>query len=94
MASASSIFSVPAPPQPVRMPLDGDAAGKNQNHIFAEAGDLRFDLRLGAVADADHGDDRADADDDAERGQHGTHFVPAQRAVSNVKCGSDAHFLR
>ena len=58
IASASSIFSVPAPPHPVRIPLAG-AAGENQNQVLAEPRDLRFDLRLRAVADADHRDDRA-----------------------------------
>ena len=70
------------------------ASGKNQNHVFAQAGDLRFDLRFGAVADPDHGDDRADADDDAQRGQHRAHLVSAQRAEGDVKCGSDVACLR
>ena len=69
---------MPAPPQPVRIPLEVDAAGEDQDHVLAQAGDLRFDLRLRAVANADHGDHGADADDDAERGQHGAQFVPAQ----------------
>ena len=51
------------------MPLDSRAAGKNEDDILAEARDLRFHLRLRAVADSDHRDDRADTDDDAERGQ-------------------------
>ena len=67
IASASSSFKVPALPQPVRTPLARDVAGENQNHVLAQAGDLRFDLRFRAVADADHGNHRADANDDAER---------------------------
>ena len=69
----------------------GRAAGKNQDHIFAETRDLRFDLRLRAVADADHRDDRADADDDAERGQHGTQFVSAQGAKGDLESGTESH---
>ena len=46
----------------------GEIAGKHADDVLAQAGDGRFHLRLGAVADADHGDDRGDADDDAERG--------------------------
>src|SRR5439155_10090841 len=69
------------------------ATGKNQNHILSEAGDLRFHLRLCAVADPDHGDHCADTDDDAKRSQHRTHFVSAQRAVGDVKCGRDSHLF-
>ena len=34
----------------------------------------------GPVADADHGDDGGNADDDAQRREHGAHRVPAQGA--------------
>ena len=44
------------------------APGKNQNHIFSEAGDLCFHLRLRAIANPDHRNDCADADDDTQRG--------------------------
>ena len=37
-------------------------------------------VRLGALADRDHRDHRADADDDAERGQERAHLVAQQRA--------------
>ncbi len=70
------------------------AARENQNHIFSKAGDLRFYLRLRAVADADHGDHRADADDDTKRSQHRTHFVSAQRAIGDVKRRCDSHLVR
>ena len=69
---------MPAPPQSGANSARGDAAGKNLENILPEARDLRLDLRLRSVADADHGDDRADADDDAERGEHGAQLVLAQ----------------
>src|SRR5205085_11201314 len=62
---------------------------KNQDHVFAETGDLRFDLRLRAIPDADHRDDRADADDDAERRQRRAQFVSAQRAGRDFEGGSE-----
>ncbi len=43
------------------------AAGKNQDHVLTQSGDLRFHLRLGSVADSDHRDDRAHTNDNAER---------------------------
>ena len=68
------------------------AAGKDQDHVFAKTGYLSFHLRLRAVADSDHGDDRADANDDPERGEHRTHLVSAQCPIGDVKCGCDSHF--
>ena len=73
MASASSTVSVDMLPQPPRMPPLVKLPGKTVMTFWPEAGDLGLDLRLGAVADADHGDHRADADDDAERGEDGAH---------------------
>ena len=58
----------------------GRAAGENQDDVLAEARDLRLHLRLRAIADADHRDDRADADDDAERGERGAQLVSPQSA--------------
>ena len=72
----------------------GGAAGENQNDVLAQPGDLRFDLGLRAVADADHRDDRADADDDAERGKRRTHLVPAQRAEGNLERRARAAWRR
>ena len=72
----------------------GSAPRKDQDYIFSEAGDLRFHLRLGAVADADHGNDSANTDDNTERGKHRTHFVSAQRAVGDIKCRGDSHLIR
>ena len=70
------------------------AAGKRSGSRFSpRLGDLRFDLRLRAVANPDHRNDRADADDDPERGQHRAHLVSAQRAIGDVKCGCDSHLF-
>src|SRR5229473_2873359 len=44
-------------------------ARKDENHILAHAGDLRFDLRFGSAADADNGNYRSNADNYAEHGQ-------------------------
>src|SRR5262249_48064502 len=57
-----------------------EAAGPDENHVLSETRDLRLDLRLGAVADADHRDDGADADDHAEHGQDRAEFVPLEGA--------------
>jgi len=67
------------------------AAGGDLDHVLSEAGDLRLDLRFGAVADADHGDDRADPDDDAQRGQSGTQSVLSQGVQRNFNRRRDSH---
>src|SRR5205085_7381532 len=67
-------------------------AGVDLNNILAKAGDLGLDLSFGACSDPHHRDHRAYSDDDAERGKHRTHFVPAQRPERDVKCGTDSHF--
>ena len=68
-----------------------DAAGKNLDDVLAEGGDARLDLGLRGFAEGDHGDDRADADDDAEHGQHGPHFIPAQGAEGDFDDGEVSH---
>ena len=68
-----------------------DAAGEDHDHVLAQRGDARLDLRLGAVADADHGDDRAHADDDAQHGQRRPQLVPAQRAEGDFEDDEVAH---
>ena len=75
----------------MRIPLEVVLPEKIRMNVFAEARDLRFDLRLRAVADAHHRDDRADADDDAERGKNGTQFVSAQRAERDLERRRDSH---
>jgi hypothetical protein len=56
-------------------PARSGTAGKNEDHILFEARDLRLDLRFRAVADSNHRDNRADADDNSQRGQYGANFV-------------------
>ncbi len=68
-----------------------DVAGEDQDDVLAEGGDLGFDLGLGAIADADHGDDRADADDDAEHGQERAQRVAAQGAGGDSESGEEDH---
>ncbi len=58
----------------------GGAAGEDGDDVASEGGDLGLDLGLGAVADADHGDDGAHADDDAQRGEEGAQLVAPQGA--------------
>jgi hypothetical protein len=66
-------------------PAAGEIAGKNGDHIFAQAGDLILNLFGGAGGEADRADDGADADDDAEHRQQRTHFVAAQRASGDFE---------
>ena len=67
------------------------AAGEDGDDVLAEAGDLGFDLGFGAVADAHHGDDGADADDDAERGEDGAHGIAQEGAEGDFDDGAEAH---
>jgi hypothetical protein len=55
---------------------------------------LRLHLCLRAVADADHRNDRTDADDNAKRGQGGAQFVPTEGAASNLKSGTQSHYWK
>ena len=48
-------------------------------HRGAKAGDPVLDRVLGAVPEGDHGDDRGDADDDAQHRQQRAQRVRAQR---------------
>src|SRR5208283_4938356 len=68
-----------------------DAAGENLDDILAEGGDAGLDLGLGAIADADHRDNRPDADDDAQHGENRPQLVPAQRAESGFEDDEIAH---
>ena len=69
----------------------GDAAGKDLENVLTKARDLRLDLRFRAVADADHRDDGADADNDAKRGENGAEFILAQGASGNFESGTESH---
>ena len=75
----------------MRIPLAVVLPEKIRMHVLAQARDLRFHLRLRAVADADHGDDRADADDDAERGQRRAQLVAPQRAQRDPESREEPH---
>ena len=55
-------------------------AGNHHQQVGAEAVDLLLHCGVGALADAHHGDDRGDADDDAEHGQRRAQLVAPQRA--------------
>ncbi len=68
-----------------------DAAGEDLDDVLAEGGDAGLDLGLGAIADADHGDDGANADDDAQHGQDGPQLVPAQGAEGDFEDDEVAH---
>ena len=66
-------------------------ARHDDEQVGAHRGEGLLDLRLGALADGDHGDDRGDADDDAERGEKRAHLVAQQRAerdAQGVQAGS------
>jgi hypothetical protein len=67
------------------------AAGEDQNHILSEAGNLRFHLCLRSVADPNHRNHRAHADDNSQCSQHRTQFVSPQSAERDVKCWCDSH---
>jgi hypothetical protein len=56
-----------------------EVAGADHDHVGAGRLNLRFDGRLRAGAERHHRDDGRDADDHAEHGQRGPHFVAAQR---------------
>ena len=77
IASASSIFRVPAPPESGANAARCDAAGKDLENVLTQAGDLRLDLRFRAVADANHRDHCAHTDDDAKRGENRAEFILA-----------------
>ena len=64
------------------------AAGQYDQDVGAKRGDLRANGRLGAFADGDHGDDRADADDDTEHRQESAQLVSRQRAQRNSAVSS------
>ena len=57
-----------------------ELAGAREQHVGAETGKISRHLRRRAVADGDHGDDRRDADDDAEHGEEGAQRIAADGA--------------
>ena len=72
----------------------GRAAGINQDYILSKTSDLGLDSRFRAVTDSNHGDKRCDANNNSERGEHRAHFVSAQGAECDIKCGCDSHVIR
>ena len=67
--------------------------GARYNHEgvgpYAREGALDGEGR--SVADLHHGDDRRDADDDAERGEQGPHDVPSERACGRFQDTEQSH---
>jgi hypothetical protein len=68
-----------------------EVAGEDGDDVLAEAGDGGLDLGFGAVADADDGDHRGDADDDAQGGQHGAQRAATQRAEGDLDDVPETH---
>ncbi len=67
-----------------------DRARQDHDQIGAEAFDLLAHRLVGALADGDHGDQRGDADEDAEHGQRRAHHVAADR----LRRGGEDHQRR
>ena len=61
------------------MPPERNCSGKDHDHIGTEVLDLPANSLIGALADCDHGDECRDADEHAQHGQRGTHFVASDR---------------
>ena len=80
-------------PMPKLMPPTFWAPGYDHEGVGADAGEGALDGEGRAVADLHHGDDRRDADDDAERGEQGAHDVAPEGAggrlqdAVQVSCG-------
>ena len=68
---------LPAPPRTPPARLEPE---RTISMLRAHRLERLLDPRLGARADRDHRDHRADADDDAERGQERAHLVAQERA--------------
>ena len=68
----------------------GHASGKNEDNVLSHAGYLRFNLRLGPVANGNHGDDRADPDDHPKHGEECAQQIPPQGAHRYLDGGQDS----
>ena len=55
-----------------------DRARLHKQHVGSHGRDLLLRLLLRSLTHADHGDDRADSDDDAEHGEDGAQLVAGQ----------------
>ena len=75
---------------PTRMnPAAGHAAGKDQDHVLSHAGYLGLDLRLGSVANSNHGDNSADPDNHAQHGEQCAKQIAPQGPHGNLDRGDN-----
>ncbi len=68
-----------------------DLARADEEEIAAQAANALGDALLGALAYRHQGDDRADADDDAQHGESGAHLVGGEGNESGADGVEDAH---
>ncbi len=66
-------------------------ARQDDEDVGAHRGERLLDLRLGARADGHHGDDGADADDDAERGEERAQLVAQDGAQGDAERVEGVH---
>ncbi len=78
-------------PRPEADPAGRDAPGEDDDEVRPETLDLLRDSRLGAGADADHGDDGGDADDDAEHRERAPELVHPERPACDADALPHAH---
>src|SRR5579884_1204716 len=71
--------------------LRGRRAGTNQNEVLAQAGKTVLQQQPRSFARRYHGDDGADANNDAETGQDRPPFVDQQGIQGNTNGGKKAH---
>ena len=62
-----------------------------EDQVLADAFEALVELLAGAVAGGDHGDDGADANDDAEAGERGPPLVDEQGGEGHADGGEKAH---
>src|SRR6478672_12830406 len=67
------------------------AARGDDDEVRAQAADLALDLALRAVADRDHHDHGADADDDAEHRERRAHLVLEDALQRHAEDGLTGH---
>jgi len=67
-------------------PVAGD-----EHQVRPHGRELRFNGRPGPGSDADHGDDRGHADDDAQASEKRPHLVPGQGPERNAQYPKDVH---
>src|SRR5262249_54511642 len=67
------------------------AAGSDEDQVLADGVESFVQLRAGAIAGRNHGDDGTNADDDAEAGQDRTPLVDQQGRERNADGGEKTH---